>query len=204
MRVGWKLNICIAGSAFLLAIISGILGGVQFGILLFRAFLAAIIFWAAAIGLRIIIRRYLPEIEEFKDMIGKPRSTSAESASSANRNDDNDLLHEVFGSQSRYGAEGDRPIDVAHTESSPRQSMTLEDEISNNIDDRTPDDTVTDIEPTFDGSEQTLSSSSPIDSSTHDRVVESSSDVIRKLEQNDSEIMAQAVRTMITDKKEYL
>lgn len=60
--MSWKASAFVGGAAFLLSVIVGALGGVAFGAILVRAFIAAILFAGGTAGGQIVIRRYLPEL----------------------------------------------------------------------------------------------------------------------------------------------
>ena len=76
MKIDWRISAIAAGSAFLLSVVIGVIGNVSFGVLILRAVTAAGVFGVGAIGVTIVIDRYLPEL----------RRASAASAGSATGN----------------------------------------------------------------------------------------------------------------------
>ena len=62
MKVDWKVSAIAAIAAFLLSLLIGVIGGVSFGALLLRAIMAGVIFGAGAVGISVVIDRYLPEL----------------------------------------------------------------------------------------------------------------------------------------------
>ena len=62
MKFDWKLPTFAAGGAFLLSFFTGIFGRVGFGTVLLRALLFALLFGGVAIGINLLLRKYLPEI----------------------------------------------------------------------------------------------------------------------------------------------
>jgi hypothetical protein len=62
MKIDWRVSAIAAGSAFFLSVLVGVIGNVSFGMLILRATIAAALFGAGAIGLTIIIDRFLPEL----------------------------------------------------------------------------------------------------------------------------------------------
>jgi len=62
----WKI-IAISGAlAFLISFISGLIGQVSLGVLVFRAFLGAVVFAALGYGITVLLRMYLPELFELQ------------------------------------------------------------------------------------------------------------------------------------------
>ena len=64
MKIDWRVSAITAGSAFLLSVVIGVIGNVSFGVLILRAVTAAVLFGAGAIGVTIVIDRYLPELRQ--------------------------------------------------------------------------------------------------------------------------------------------
>ncbi|MCK5672458.1 MAG: hypothetical protein KAH95_03735 [Spirochaetales bacterium] len=62
----WKIIAASGTIAFLFSFISGLFGSVSLGVLFFRAVLGAIIFGVLGFGILILIRRFLPELFELK------------------------------------------------------------------------------------------------------------------------------------------
>jgi len=62
MKIDWRISAITAGSAFLLSVLIGVIGNVSFGVLILRAATAAALFGGGAIGVTIVIDRYLPEL----------------------------------------------------------------------------------------------------------------------------------------------
>ncbi len=62
MRISWRTAAFAAGIGFVLSLFSGLIGGVTFGALLFRAVVAALIVGAGGVGIEQVLRRYLPEL----------------------------------------------------------------------------------------------------------------------------------------------
>ncbi len=67
MKIDWRVSAITAGSAFLLSVVIGVIGNVSFGVLILRAVTAAVLFGAGAIGVTIVIDRYLPELRRASD-----------------------------------------------------------------------------------------------------------------------------------------
>ena len=66
MLKDWKMIAIIVGIAFLLSFISGFLGKVSLGVLILRALIGGIVFGFLALGISVLIRRFLPEIFELQ------------------------------------------------------------------------------------------------------------------------------------------
>ncbi|MDA3941806.1 MAG: hypothetical protein PF693_21265 [Spirochaetia bacterium] len=62
----WKIIAISATLAFLFSFIPGLIGSVSTGVLLFRAFMGAIVFGLMGFGFSVLLRRYLPELFEFR------------------------------------------------------------------------------------------------------------------------------------------
>lgn len=73
MKIDWRVSTIVAGAAFVLSALIGLIGNVSFGALLVRALLSAAAFGAGAIGLRFVIDRFLPEL-----LAASPPETEAE------------------------------------------------------------------------------------------------------------------------------
>ncbi|MFW6312990.1 MAG: hypothetical protein ACOC2N_03815, partial [Spirochaetota bacterium] len=67
MNLDWRTGAVAAAAALILSLLAGIVGGVSFGALLFRAIMGAVVFGAGAIGISILIDRYLPELKTAVD-----------------------------------------------------------------------------------------------------------------------------------------
>ena len=65
----WKIAAAFAAGAFLLSLLIGLVTRNPFGVVILRAFLLAAIFAGLGVGLRLVVRTYLPEIST-------PRGTS--------------------------------------------------------------------------------------------------------------------------------
>ncbi len=63
MSVDWRAGAFAAGAAFILSLLAGLFGGVSFGALVFRAIIGAVIFGAGAMGVSLLVDRYLPELK---------------------------------------------------------------------------------------------------------------------------------------------
>ncbi len=68
MDLNLKVGAYSAVAAFVLSAIAGAVGGVPFGILLFRAVIGAVVFGAGAIGVDILVDNVLPELKETPDI----------------------------------------------------------------------------------------------------------------------------------------
>ncbi|TVR57126.1 MAG: hypothetical protein EA426_12895 [Spirochaetaceae bacterium] len=68
MDLNLKVGAYSAVAAFVLSAIAGAVGGVPFGILLFRAVIGAVVFGAGAIGVDILVDNVLPELKENPDV----------------------------------------------------------------------------------------------------------------------------------------
>ncbi len=62
LTVNWKLAVGAGAAAFLLSVLSGVIGGVGFGAVFLRALLAGLVFAALGMGLEVVVRRFLPEL----------------------------------------------------------------------------------------------------------------------------------------------
>jgi len=58
----WKIAAAFASGAFLLSLLTGLIAGNPFGVVILRAFLLAVLFAALGAGLRFVITKYLPEL----------------------------------------------------------------------------------------------------------------------------------------------
>ena len=62
VRDVWKIAAACASGAFLLSLVIGLIAGNPFGIAFFRALLFGILFAGLGVGLRFVVRAYLPEL----------------------------------------------------------------------------------------------------------------------------------------------
>lgn len=65
----WRIIVISAALAFMLSFIFGLLGSVSIGILLIRALSGAVVFGALGFGVSLLLRRYLPELYEYRRII---------------------------------------------------------------------------------------------------------------------------------------
>jgi len=63
MSLDWRTGAFAAGAAFILSLLAGLIGGVGFGTLLIRAIIGAAVFGGGALGVSLLIERYLPELK---------------------------------------------------------------------------------------------------------------------------------------------
>lgn len=75
MKIDWRVSAIVAGSAFLLSIVIGVIGGVSFGILILRAVIAGVVFGAGAVGVVAVADRYLPELRQAPPSTDQPGRT---------------------------------------------------------------------------------------------------------------------------------
>lgn len=75
MSIDWKPVGVSALLAFIIAVVSAGLSGIPFGVLLFRAVVGALIFGAGAAGVQLLIRRFLPELQEEQSDTEEARGT---------------------------------------------------------------------------------------------------------------------------------
>lgn len=64
MEIDWKFGAGCAAAAFVVSVLFGIFGGVQFGALILRALLGALIFAVLGIGCHRLMKSFLPELFE--------------------------------------------------------------------------------------------------------------------------------------------
>jgi hypothetical protein len=62
IRENWKIAAVSAGAAFLLSLPVGLISGNPFGTVILRAFLLAVCFAGFGVGLRFVVKKYLPEL----------------------------------------------------------------------------------------------------------------------------------------------
>ncbi len=105
-----------AASAFILSLLTGILFGVGFLTVLLRAFLSGIVFGAAALGIKSLLRRFLPELfgeTGEDDVSGGPSEDAVTEDFEASDRDDRavDIVVESDESETSglYAAGGDSP-----------------------------------------------------------------------------------------------
>jgi hypothetical protein len=67
----WKIAAAFASGAFLLSLVTGLIAGNPFGVVIFRAFLLAVLFAGLGAGLRFAVKTYLPEL------LGSSRAATA-------------------------------------------------------------------------------------------------------------------------------
>ncbi len=65
--IRWKFVAAVAILAMAVSLLSGGLGGIGFGVLIFRAFLGAVVFTGLAVGLNLFVVRVFPELLENDD-----------------------------------------------------------------------------------------------------------------------------------------
>ena len=99
MKIDWRISAITAGSAFLLSVVIGVIGNVSFGVLILRAVTAAVLFGAGAIGVTIVIDRYLPELRR-----ASATSPTANTVDIVVEGDDE--LEAVVGGMDENGEEG--------------------------------------------------------------------------------------------------
>jgi len=64
MEIDWRFGAGCATAAFVISVLFGIIGGVQFGALVLRALLGALIFAVLGIGCHRLMKSFLPELFE--------------------------------------------------------------------------------------------------------------------------------------------
>jgi len=64
MEIDWRFGAGCAAVAFVISVLFGIIGGVQFGTLILRAFLGALIFAVLGVGCHRLMKSFLPELFE--------------------------------------------------------------------------------------------------------------------------------------------
>ncbi|MFW5683726.1 MAG: hypothetical protein ACOC1I_02640 [Spirochaetota bacterium] len=64
MRFDWRASAVAAAAAFLLSLLIGIIAGVTFGTLILRAVLGAVVFGGGAVGVQLVMDRFLPELRQ--------------------------------------------------------------------------------------------------------------------------------------------
>ena len=62
MTNNWKLGAFLAGLAFCVSFLFGLIGGAGFGTIVLRAFLGALLFGVLGFGANVLLRRFLPEL----------------------------------------------------------------------------------------------------------------------------------------------
>ncbi len=93
MKFDWRVSAFAGGAAFVLSLLIGIIAGVAFGAILFRAILWALLFGAGAAGLVMVVDRFLPELRQSMSASApKEGQTSGESVDIVV---DEDLMDEV-------------------------------------------------------------------------------------------------------------
>jgi len=120
VRDAWRIAAACAAGAFVLSLLIGLIAANPFGIALSRAFLFALLFAALGVGLRAVVKAYLPEV-----MSAARPPQGAEAPASAGTVDivlpeDEGLQREAFqgGAGSGPGSAGaeDEPTEVLDAE----------------------------------------------------------------------------------------
>ena len=120
VRDAWRIAAACAAGAFVLSLLIGLIAANPFGIALSRAFLFALLFAALGVGLRAVVKAYLPEV-----MSAARPPQGAEAPASAGTVDivlpeDEGLQREAFqgGAGSGSGSAGaeDEPTEVLDAE----------------------------------------------------------------------------------------
>ena len=93
MKFDWRVSAVAAGAAFVLSLLIGIIAGVAFGALLFRAILWAVLFGGGAAGVIAVLDRFLPELRQSLSQ-PKTQETDAPESGSVDIVVDEDLLGE--------------------------------------------------------------------------------------------------------------
>ena len=138
MRIDVRTTAVAAGVAFGLSALIGMIGGVQFGVLLLRALIIAAIFGGGAIGVMFLIDRFLPELQQLPD-----RSANVETGGSVDIVvDDDPLAGDGLPAQlPEYGSEGaDEDTEVLPVDDGGDEGEGLSDtdELSGDSDDTEP------------------------------------------------------------------
>lgn len=60
--IDWKIIVGLGGFAFIISLLTGLISGVQFGVLLFRAILGGLVFAGLGFGGGYLIEKFLPEL----------------------------------------------------------------------------------------------------------------------------------------------
>ncbi len=98
VRDVWKIGAVCAAGAFLVSLVIGLIAGNPFGAVFFRALLFAVIFAGLGAGLRVVVKRYLPELVATNESTSGA-AASGHAADSASRY--------AADSASRYAADSD-------------------------------------------------------------------------------------------------
>ncbi|MDR3201166.1 MAG: hypothetical protein LBT68_06870, partial [Spirochaetales bacterium] len=62
MANNWRVSVFVAGLAFCISFLFGLIGGVEFATLILGAFLGAVVFGGLSLGVGVLLRRFLPEL----------------------------------------------------------------------------------------------------------------------------------------------
>jgi len=98
VRDVWKIGAACAAGAFLVSLVIGLIAGNPFGAVFLRALLFAVIFAGLGAGLRVVVKRYLPELVASNESTSGA-AASGHAADSASRY--------AADSASRYAADSD-------------------------------------------------------------------------------------------------
>lgn len=74
MRIEWRMIAAVAGAAFVLSALVGVIGGVSFGVLLLRALVIAAVFAGGSLGVGFAVDHFLPELHQSTAAAGEKES----------------------------------------------------------------------------------------------------------------------------------
>jgi hypothetical protein len=110
----WKIAAACAGGAFLLSLVIGLFAGNPFGVVIFRAFLLAVLFAGLGAGLRFVVKAYLPELIASSSTVDEGSRADAAAPSGADKaadhrgtavditlQDDDGLRRQAYGGSGR-------------------------------------------------------------------------------------------------------
>ncbi len=197
MDLNWKLPAVSAGVAFILAFISATVGGVQFGAMLLRSLIAAVIFGALGIGVDMLIKHYLPELAG-GDAEGSEESETEESVQRAENGGvditlDEENPHNVGASQLETGNEGTSP--TSETAEEPGSEIAGDEMIED----------VEEVEELENGDDEFSNAHSEDDDEDEGRAFqapESGATIDVMGDEQDPETVAKAVRTLLKKDEE--
>jgi hypothetical protein len=109
IRENWKIAAVFAAGAFILSLITGLVAGNPFGVVIFRALLFGVVFAALGAGLRYVVKKFLPELltQSTAKPVAAPPDESARRGTKVDivLPEESPPLQDLYGAEAR-GAQG--------------------------------------------------------------------------------------------------
>lgn len=211
----WKIIAVSGAFAFLISFISGLIGQVSLGVLVFRAFLGAVVFGALGYGIKVLLKMYLPEIfdilskesSEINDDLSGIKEDTGNVSEMGTSTIENSFIDISIDDETEQSSSGEAPLDKnSNISAEPENSdADLIDEIveTGNSEESSGENRVPgnlDVLPDMGAFSNSFSNNEDIDGSNFDSSGNVSLDIMG--DEQDPELVVRALRTMVKKDQE--